>query len=329
MDKEIVEIRLPGQYSDKATVFKDEMLKNPAIDIVSITPASPLLEHMLASFHYTDNGVEKQYTPAIFSGDENFINTLGIKLTDGRNFSGNSASDKNNCIINQSFAAKFTGRDLIGTKIPGYENLTIIGIVKDFHYSSLKETIDPGFIMYNNTGNHLLARPAFNQSAAMEKVIRETWQKIIPDYPLNTESVRERFEWYHRENKNYAKLIGSCCLISLFLSMIGLFALSFSSSKKRTKETGIRKINGASVFQVMSLLNRDFIRWVLIAFAVSTPIAFYIMHKWLQNFVYKAELSWWIFATAGIIALGIALITISWQSFKAAVRNPVESLRYE
>lgn len=327
LDKEIVEIKLPFQYGDKATIFKDEILKNPAVAMVSITPASPLLEYMLASFHFIDNGEEKQYTPAIFSGDENFINTLGIKLTDGRNFSG--SSDNKNCIINQSLATKFRGRDMIGAKLPGHDDLTIIGIVRDFHYSSLKEKIGPGIIIFNNTGNHLLVRPAVNQSAAMEKGIGEIWRKLIPDYALDTESVRERFEWYHRENKNYAKLIGSCCLISLFLSMIGLFAISFGSAKKRTKETGIRKINGATALQVMSLLNKDFLRWVLIAFIIAAPVSFYIMDKWLQNFAYKAPLSWWIFACAGLIATVIALLTISWQSFNAAVKNPVESLRYE
>ncbi len=329
LDKEIVEIRLPGQYSDKARVFKEEILKNPAVAMVSVTPASPLLEHWVTSNHYNENGEEKQYAPAIFSGDENFINTLGIKLTDGRNFSGNSSFDNKNCLINQSLAKKFSGRDMIGTKLPGDENLTIIGIVRDFHYSSLKDVIDPGIIMFNNTGSHLLVRPLADQSAAMGQGIRETWLNLIPDYPLNTESVLERFEWYHRENKNYAKLIGSCCFISLFLSMMGLFAISSSSGKRRTKETGIRKINGATIIQVMSLLNKDFLRWVLIAFIIAAPVSFYIMYKWLQNFAYKAELSWWIFASAGIIATGIALLTISWQSFKTAAKNPVESLRYE
>jgi putative ABC transport system permease protein len=329
LDKEIVEIKLPSQYSEKAIVFKDEIIKNPAVALVSVTPASPLLEHILVSFHYTDNGVEKQYTPSIFKGDENFINTLGIKLKDGRNFSGNSASDENNCIINESLALKFSGQDLIGTKLPGYDKLTVIGIVRDFNYSSLKDIIAPGIITFDNTGNHLLVRPSADQSVAMDKAIRETWKKLIPDYPPNIESVRERFEWYHRENKNYAKLIGSCCLISLFLSMIGLFAISFSSSRKRTKETGIRKINGATILQVMLLLNKDFIRWVVIAFIIAIPFAFFIMHKWLQNFAYKTELSWWIFASAGIIASGVALITVSWQSYRAAAKNPVESLRYE
>jgi putative ABC transport system permease protein len=329
LDKEVVEVKLPFQYKDKAIVFKEEILKDPAVALVSVTPASPLLEYGMALFHYIENGEEKQYSPSIFSGDENFISTLGIKLIDGRNFSGNSASDKNNCIINESFVRKFSGQNLIGTKLPGDNDLTIIGIVKDFHYSSLKNAIAPGIITFDNTGNHLLVKPSASQLLILKQTIRETWQKLIPDYPLNIESVSERFEWYHRENTNYAKLIGSCCLISLFLSMIGLFAISFSSSKKRTKEIGIRKINGATILEVMSLLNKDFIKWVVIAFVIATPIDWYIMHTWLQNFAYKTELSWWIFAFVGMIALGIALITVSWQSLRAATKNPVESLRYE
>jgi putative ABC transport system permease protein len=328
LDREIAEIKLPALYGEKANVFKEEILKNPAVAMVSVTPASPLLEYMMVLYHYTDNGMEKQYTPSVFRGDENFINTLGIKLTAGRDFSG-SASDKNNCIINESLATKFTDKDMIGTKLPGDDDLTIIGIVGDFHYSSLKDIIGPGIITFDNSGNHLLVRPSANQSASMEKAIRETWQKLIPDFPPNIESVQERFEWYHRDNKNYAKLIGSCCIISLFLSMMGLFAISFSACKKRTKETGIRKINGATILQVVTLLNKDFIRWVMIAFIIATPFAFYTMHKWLQNFAYKTELSWEIFASAGLIAIGIALITVSWQSFRTATKNPIESLRYE
>ena len=329
LDKEVVEIRLPLQYKDKTMVFKDEILKSPAVAQVSVTPASPLLEHWLVLYHYTENGVDKQYTPSVFGGDENFINTLGIKLTDGRNFTGNVGSDKKNCIINESFVRKFSGQNLIGTKLPGDNDMTIIGIVKDFHYAGLKDEIAPGFITFNNTGNHLLVKPSAGQSQELKEIIRKTWQKLIPDYPLNIESVSERFEWYHRGNKNYAKLIGSCCFISLFLSMIGLFAISFSSSKKRTKEIGIRKINGATILQVMSLLNKDFIKWVVFAFIIATPFAWYIMHKWLQNFAYKTQLSWWIFVSVGIIAVGIALITVSWQSLRAAAKNPVESLRYE
>lgn len=139
----------------------------------------------------------------------------------------------------------------------------------------------------------------------------------------------ETYEIIHRENKNYLKLIGSCCAISIFLSMIGLFAISIKSSQRRTKEIGIRKVNGAKISEILAMLNRDFVKWVAIAFVIATPIAYYAMHKWLENFAYKTELSWWIFALAGLLALGVALLTVSWQSWKAATRNPVEALRYE
>jgi putative ABC transport system permease protein len=171
--------------------------------------------------------------------------------------------------------------------------------------------------------------PSDGQSQSIRNSISETWQKLIPDFPLNIESVKERYEWYHREDLNYAKLIGSCCLISLFLSMMGLFAISFHSSRKRTKEIGIRKINGETIVGVISLLNKDFLRWVITAFVIASPIAWYIMHKWLQGFVYKTELGWGIFALTLFLTIIITLLTISWQSSRAATRNPVEALRYE
>jgi putative ABC transport system permease protein len=329
LDKEVIEIKIPNQYMQMAKVFKEEIQKVPAIDLVSLTTASPLLEFWKVLYSYSENGEEKQYTTALFPGDENFISTLGIRLIDGRNFSGNMASDKNNCIINESFVRKFPGKYLIGEKLPGDNNLIIIGIVKDFHYSGLKNKIDPGVITFNNSGSHLLVKPFPGQLPAGRQAIKETWQKLIPDYPINIESVRERFEWYHRENSNYLRLIGSCCLISLFLSMIGLFAISYNSSRKRTKEIGIRKINGATINEVLYLFNKDFIIWLVFAFLIATPVAWYAMHKWLENYVYKTDMGWWIFVLAGILSMAITLLTVSWQSWCAATRNPVEALRYE
>ena len=329
LNKDVIEVKIPAKYEDQTKVFKEELLKFPSIASISITPASPLLEWIMASFHYSDNGVDKQYSPNIFRGDEAFIRTLGIDLITGRDFSGNINSDKNNCIINESLAKYFSGRNLIGEKLPGYEKLTVIGIVKDFNCSGLKDIISPGVIIFDNSGTHLLIMPSSAQFQSVRNSISKTWQKLIPDFPLNTESVKERFEWYHREETNYAKLIGSCCLISLFLSMMGLFAISFHSGRKRTKEIGIRKINGATIPGVLILLNRDFTVWVFAAFVTASPIAWYIMKKWLQGFAYKTELNWGIFALAGLLTIIITLLTVSWQSLRAATRNPVEALRYE
>jgi hypothetical protein len=329
LKKEVVEIKIPENYADQTSVFKTELLKYPSVSKISVTTASPLLEWILASFHYTENGEDRQYSPKIFRGDENFLSTLGISLTSGRDFSGNMNSDKNNCIINESFAKYFSGRNLLGEKLPGYDKLTVIGICRDFHCSGLKEPVTPGVIIFDNSGNHLLVLPSAGQEKALKIAISEIWQKIVPDLPLNIESVKERYEWYHRTEMNFAKLIISCCLISLFLSMIGLFAISFHSSRIRTKEIGIRRINGATISRVLTLLNSDFLKWLIISFVIACPIAWIIMNKWVQGFAYRSELSWLIFALAGILTVLITLLTVSWQSWRAATRNPVEALRYE
>jgi putative ABC transport system permease protein len=329
LNKDVIEIKIPAKYADQTKVFKEELLKYPAVAIISTTPASPLLEWIQASFHYTENGVDKQYSTKIFRGDEDFMRTLGISLISGRDFSGNINSDKNNCIINESLAKYFSERNLIGEKLPGHENLTVIGIVKDFNCSGLKDAISPGVLIFDNTGTHLLVMPVSGQSQSVRNSISETWQKLVPDFPVNIESVQERFAWYHRGETNYAKLIVSCCLISLFLSMIGLFAISFHSSRKRTKEIGIRKINGSTIYGVILLLNRDFFMWIITAFVIASPIAWYIMNKWLQGFTYKIELKWGIFALAGFLTVIITLLTVSWQTWKAATGNPVKALRYE
>ena len=329
LNKDVIEVKIPSIYESQTKIFKEDLLKYPSVASISVTTASPLLEWIQTSFQYTENGEDKQYSPKIFRGDEAFISTLGIVLTEGRDFSGNITSDKNNCIINESLARYFSGRNLIGEKLPGYEKLTVIGIVKDFNCSGAKDPISPGVIIFDNSGNHLLVMPAFGQSQSVKNSISETWQKLIPDFPVNIESVRERYDWYHIKETNFAKLIVSCCLISLFLSMIGLFAISFHSSRKRTKEIGIRKINGATVFGVISLLNRDFFRWIIIAFVPASFMTWYIMNKWLQGFAYRTELNLWIFALAGLLTVTTTFLTVSWQSWRAATRNPVEALRYE
>lgn len=329
INKNVIEVKIPSVYESQTKIFKEDLLKYPSVAGISVTTASPLLEWIQTSFQYTENGEDKQYSPKIFRGDEAFIRTLGINLTDGRDFSGNITADKNNCIINESLAGYFSGRNLIGEKLPGYEKLTVIGIVKDFNCSGAKDPITPGIIIFDNSGSHLLVMPVVGQSQSIRNQISETWQKLIPDSPLNIESVKERYDWYHTRETNFARLIISCCLISLFLSMIGLFAISFHSSRKRTKEIGLRKINGATVLEVISLLNRDFFRWVIIAFVPASLISLYIMNKWLQGFAYRTELNIWIFALAGLLTITITFLTVSWQSWIAATRNPVEALRYE
>jgi putative ABC transport system permease protein len=329
LDKEVIEIKLPTTYADKAEIFKSELLPKSSVDKVSVVGTSPLLEHFVVLIDYKENGVDKQYTPAGFSGDENYIKTLGLTLVKGSDFSENTISNIGKCLINESFAKLFAGEDLIGRNIPGMDDKVVVGIVKDFHYSSLKTYVEPAFIQFDNKGSHLMVKGTENQANQTREAISQVWNNLIPDYPVNIESIGDRYEWFHRENKNYIRLIGACSLISIFLSMIGLFAISYQTSRYRTKEIGIRKINGARIFDILNLLNNSYGKWVGIACIIAFPAAWYAMQKWLSNFAYKTEISWWVFLLAGIITLGITLLTVSWQSWRAATRNPVEALRYE
>jgi putative ABC transport system permease protein len=329
LNKDVLEVRVPSQHKDISAIFKAELEKHAQIELVSIAQASPVLEHMLLKLSYDDNGTQKEYMPSVFPGDQNYPKTLGVKITNGEDFSEETETNNGKCIINESLAKLFPGQNLVGQQLPGDKRMTVIGVVKDFNYGSLRGFIEPGYIVYSNTGFYLMVKPLPGQEAKARVIVSETWEKLIPDFQLTVESIGERYEWMHRENVNYARLIGACCIISVFLSMIGLFAISFNSSRKRVKEIGIRKVNGAKISEILTLLNKDFIKWVAIAFVIATPISYYIMNKWLENFAYKTELSWWIFALAGLLALGIALLTVSWQSWRAATRNPVKALRYE
>ena len=329
LDKGVIEIKLPTTYADKAELFKSELLKNISIDKVSVVNTSPLLEHFVLLVTYKENGEEKQYTPAGFSGDENYIKTLGLTLVKGSDFSENKASNIGKCLVNESFAKLFAGEDLIGRNTPGMDDKIVVGIVRDFHYSSLKSYVEPAFIQFDNKGSHLMVKGIENQGVQTRETISQVWHNLIPDYPVDIESIGDRYEWFHRANKNYIRLIGACSIISLFLSMIGLFAISYQTSRSRTKEIGIRKINGARTYEILNMLNKDYAKWVGIACIIAFPAAWYAMQKWLSNFAYKTEIRWWVFLLAGVIALGITLLTVSWQSWRAATRNPVEALRYE
>jgi putative ABC transport system permease protein len=329
LDKNVRVIKIPQAYQNKAEAFKEELADNPNITDLALTPASPLLPHMITIQKYNDNGVEKEYYPHIFSGDANFIKTLGIIILEGEDFSGIPEVDKRKCLINQTLANMFPNQKLIGESMPGNPEKTIIGIVEDFHFSTLKRKLEPGYIEYSNQGPNILVKAKDGFENEVEASITAIWDRLILDYPVHFENLDARYKSLHDENKNFIRLIGSCSLISIFLSMMGLLAISVDKSAKRTKEIGIRKVNGANLSEILIMLNKDFVKWVAIAFVIATPIAYYTMNNWLENFAYKTTLSWWVFALAGVAALLVSMFTVSWISWKAANRNPTEALKYE
>lgn len=212
------------------------------------------------------------------------------------------------------------------------QNLPILGVVEDFNFRSLYTQIGPLMIrQLNSKASSFRITVKLKGINPIETVkqIRSAQASFTGGIPMDSGFFDDTInQWYAKEVKR-SKLIGAFTLLAIIISSMGIFAMSLYYIQQKIKEIGIRKVNGATVSEVIEMLNKDFVKWVIIAFFVATPIAYYVMHKWLENFAYKTSLNWWIFALAGVLALGIALLTVSWQSWRAATRNPVEALRYE
>ena len=197
------------------------------------------------------------------------------------------------------------------------------------HTESLHTKIKPFVYMYSRTGSYMFIKINSSTNSTIVQIIKNKIEQIAPNDPIELSFLEDDLNKLYSSEETTEKLIGYSSLIAIIISCLGLFGLSFYGLQKRIKEIGIRKVNGAAVSEILIMLNKDFVVWVAIAFVIAVPVAWYAMNSWLQKFAYKTELSWWIFALAGIMALLIALITVSFQTFKVARRNPIEALRYE
>ncbi len=272
----------------------------------------------------------------VTSIDEHFSDVFQIPVISGRMFADTIVSDRfNNVMINESAVRKLGWDNPIGKRIRfkhEEEPVTIIGVIKDINFKSLQTQIEP--VVYRFTGSNWLAgyvtlRLDEKYYSQTIKFIKETWEEMAPGIPFQYFFIKDKYIERYRDEERLSKIVGTFTILAIFLSCLGLFALISWLSIQRTREIGIRKINGAGIAGVMYLLSSDYIKLVAIAFIIACPIAWIIMHKWLQNFAYRTELSWWIFGLSGSIALGISILTVNFQTWRAATKNPVESLRYE
>ena len=280
---------------------------------------------------YRPEGEDQWYIYSALFADENFIDTYDIKLQEGRSFNSGKSGENEPFLINRTLAESLGWEDPIGKTL--YRNGTheIIGIVEDFHVGLIYSKIPPLIISKEMQEAHYSLSVAIqtdNTKQTLEN-IEQSWKKVMPGVPFNYSFFDERFEILYSSVQRTINILLLFTGIAILISILGLFGISMMLVNSKTKEIGIRKVNGAKVSEILTLLNIDFIKWVAIAFVIATPIAYYAMTKWLENFAYKTTLSWWIFALAGLLAVEIALLTVSWQSWWAATRNPVEALRYE
>ena len=253
-----------------------------------------------------------------------FLETFGIKLTSGRFLYPDEK--KRVCVINKQAFIQAGWESYEGKKLFGAE---VVGLIEDFHYNNLYRSIGALSIETTDRISHITVRlNAGNTSESMKQIKRE-FLAIAEGFDFNYTFYDHWYDQMYKQEEDRANAIQLLSILSIILSCLGLFGLADFTLKKRTKEIGIRKVNGASIFEVIVKLNTRFVKWVAVSFLIGAPIAFYVMEQWLESFAYKTSFSWWIFALAGIITLGIALLTVSWKCFSAATRNPVEAIRYE
>jgi putative ABC transport system permease protein len=313
--------------------LKSALLQNPAI--ASVSAASQIPPEGLPDLEVWP-GDEKETGKRrmkIVVVDYGFFETLGIAIVEGRTFSQSFGTDAGaGFILNESAMEEFGWKSAVGRKFgAAWSNKAgaVIGVVEDFHFESLHQRIEPMVFFMEDWRQYIVVRLRAADYGATLAFLREQWQKIAPHRPFEYSFLDEEFDRLYKSEEKIGRLFGYFTGLAIFIAGLGLFGLAAFAAEQRTKEIGIRKVLGASVANVVTLLSKDFVKLVLLANVIAWPAAYFAMNKWLQNFAYRIEIGWWVFALAGGLALLIALATVSTQAIKAALANPVEALRYE
>jgi putative ABC transport system permease protein len=322
------------------TALKNELLKYPEIKSVSSGSAYPGIINLNDMLFFSEGKSKQENVDIHLTAIENdYIETLGFQLLSGRSFSKEFTADSAGIIINET-AVKQLGYDVanaVGKKIKYDVNnfkgdMQIVGVVKNFNFESLHNQIQPcGFTTgtFANRYGYFIASLNTNNYSDILKKIHGAWTRLIPNVPFEYSFLDQDFQRNYEKEQRTSSIVTCFTTIAILIACMGLFGLAAFSAEQRTKEIGIRKVLGASVSQVTALLSKDFIGLVSIAVIIALPLAWLAMNKWLQSFAYRANISWWVFVVAGITAIIIALLTVSFQAIKAAVANPVKSLRTE
>jgi putative ABC transport system permease protein len=318
----LLRVDVHWRLAAKAGIIRDRLLSDPSIKNVCFSHGSPGSIYSYSSWDVSD----KEYRMNNLSVDSAFFDVFQIPIIRGRQL---LPSDFNKvCYINET-AFKTSGWDTFeGEKYHGWE---IIGIVRDFHFADLYNQIAPLAVQITSEMgiSHLTLRVSPENIPRTIRTLTETWKEVCPGHELKYQFYDDWLDSMYKSEEKLVAAIRLFAILAIMISCLGIMGLAEFSIRKRIKEVGIRKVNGARVYEVMLLLNKDFVKWTMIALAMATPLAWYVMNLWLENFAYRTSLSWWIFVLAGFLALMIALLTVSWQSWIAATRNPVEALRYE
>ena len=332
----VVTFGMSREIRESREAFRENLLKYPQIEKVAFSYMVPGAGDNWEEFSFEG----ENFSTVVYQIDPDYIDLLGIEIKEGRDFSWDLTTDKtNNCLINETLAKELDADSLVGkhfdhpewyvTAVP-VKKIGIIGVVKDFHYKSLRQEIGPlMFVWGDNWSNHANIRIDPENIGKALEVLEKEWKKISPEYPFEYSFMDENFERMYRTDQRLGKIFRYFAALAVFIAILGLFGLAAFIAEQRTREIGIRKAMGATMSEVSILLVKEFTWLILVASVIAWVLAWLWAKNWLQEFAYRIDLSIWIFIAATLLALLIAWITVIYQTLKAANTNPADSLRYE
>ncbi|HTQ29194.1 MAG TPA: ABC transporter permease [Puia sp.] len=333
-DKEnLIYIPIEGELMDKYNLFKEELLSKPGIQLVTRISQTPTqIENGTYGVDWDgkDQNSKPMFTNAAVGFD--FVKTMKLEVPGGRDFSKDFGTDTAGYILNESALKKIGYKDPVGKRLTLWgKKGTIIGIVKDFHFNSLREPIQPLILRLGEKDRwgSILVRTMPGKTKEALASMETVYKTLNPKFPFTYQFSDQEYQKLYKSEETVQQLSTCFAFLGIFISCLGLLGLAMFTAEQRTKEIGIRKVLGASVPSIFTLLSKEFLLFVLIAFAIASPLAWWAMYKWLQDFAYRVVIGWWIFAVAGLMALLIALLTISFQAIRAAVANPAVALKNE
>ena len=317
-----------GQLKITMKTFGEELKRNPRILDCTASQFIPGDVGMMWGRDFEG----KQVSAVIWPVRSNFLRFFGVKVLEGRDFMETDIiHGKQAIIFNQKFQNNFHLKEVVGKVFSGFDNsLTIAGIAKNINFSSLRDTIQPmGFATFDESWMHwYFIKITGKDTPETIKYIKKTWERNC-DEDFNLKFLNQSMNDLYKNESNLAKLISIFGLVIIVIAIMGVYGLIVFNARYKSKEIALRKVNGASVKEIMLMLNRSVLIQLAIAFVVAVPLAFYIVHRWVEQFAYKTPIYWWVFVLAGLLVLAITVITVSWQSYKAANANPVDSIKNE
>ncbi len=334
----LITIHNAGALNNRIQAFKNELLKNP--NVIALTKSSVMFQPGIPGngFLYNKQTGSDVISFQFLDVDYDFLKTYQVKLKSGRFFSKAFPSDTSAIIINEAGVKECIAKDPLGKTLKRIgingedKTFKIIGVIKDFNYESLHQKIRPLVLHLSKVrqpGSILTARVSSSNLKETINFIETTWRKITGNEKFSYNFVDQKLAQLYESERKTGQIATVFSSIALFIACLGLFGMAAFITEQRTKEIGIRKVVGASVVEIVMILSKEFTKWVLLANLIAWPAAYYVMNNWLKNFAYRINMNWSGFVLAGIIALVIALATISFQTIKAAKANPVDSLKYE